>query len=129
MDLSELLSKLKLVDFSFDPKVQGEQVGMVNIKNQYDNKNYNVNVYLANPETAKAFAEAFGKGLRTEELEIKAKQAAKQKLEPIRPIIDVLSDSTKEEFIAKTIGLSAIEAVKTTDSVAVMLETTEISED
>jgi hypothetical protein len=104
MDLDSIL---KL--FHLEPKVEidaeGNQVGIVNVKKDHSDNSFVLNVHLpADPETARAFV----RELRNPEIEEKAREATRRKLEPLETVINTLSPSTQEELTAKTMGLSAV---------------------
>jgi diphthamide synthase (EF-2-diphthine--ammonia ligase) len=105
MGWQDILGKLKLVD----AKIQGEQVGLVNIKS--GNQPINYYIHFANPETAKAFAE----GIKKPAFEQNVKEKAKKQLEPISRTLDIVSDSTAAEIIVATVGQSALEAMPSED--------------
>jgi hypothetical protein len=107
--IDEILSKLKLVDIKVEFKPEGEQVGVVNVKNVETNQTVNYHFHLSNPETARALGEGISGKLT--ELEIGAKADAKRKLESIEPPIDLLSASSQTEVTSAAVGIAAAEEV------------------
>lgn len=110
--VDEILSKLKLVEIKAEFKPEGEQVGIVNIKNVETNQTINLHFHVPDPETARALGESISGKLP--ELEMQAKKDTKRELErdPIRTVVNSLSPSTQEEFIAKTMGASAVGGIR-----------------
>lgn len=111
IDWEGILSKLKLIDVKMELTPQGDQIGVINLQNETNKTTQNINVNLPNPEAARAFGEGIGKGFRKTELEARAKEDAKRKLEPIEPIMGFLPESTQTEIASGAIGLSAVEAI------------------
>lgn len=109
MGLDELLSKLKLVDIKAEFKPEGEQVGIVNVKNIEANQTVNYHFHVPDPETARAIVEGISGKLA--ELETRAKEGAKRKLESIEPPIDLLPASSQTEIASAAVGVAAAEEV------------------
>jgi hypothetical protein len=100
-------SLLKL--FHLEPKVEIDakenQVGIINIRKGNSDSIPGIHVHLPpDPETARAFV----RELRNPEIEEKAREATRRKLEPLETVINTLLPSTQDELAAKTMGLSAI---------------------
>ena len=109
MGIDEILSKLKLVDIKAEFKPEGEQVGIVNVKNVEANQTVNYHFHLSDPETARALGEAISGKLA--ELETRAKEGAKSKLESIERVIDFLPASSQTEVASAAVGVAAAEEV------------------
>jgi rubrerythrin len=111
MGIEEALSKLKLVDIKAEFKPEGEQVGIVNVKNVEANQTVNYHFHLSDPDTARALGEGIlGK---LPEVEARAKESAKRKLEPIESVIDVLPTSSQTEVASAAVGIAVAEEVWT----------------
>jgi hypothetical protein len=107
--IDEILSKLKLVDIKAEFKPEGEQVGIVNVKNVESNQTVNYHFHLSDTETARALGEGISGKLT--ELEIRAKEDAKRKLESIEPIISVLPGSSQTMVTSAAVSVAAAERV------------------
>lgn len=109
MGIDELLSKLKLVDIKAEFKPEGEQVGIVNVKNVEANQTVNYHFHVSDPETARALGEGITGKLA--ELEMRAKEGARHRLESIEPVIDFLPASSQTDVASAAVGLAAAEEV------------------
>lgn len=109
MGIDEILSKLKLVDIKAEFNPEGEQVGVVNVKNVETNQTVNYHFHLSDPETARALGEGISGKLA--ELETRAKEGAKSKLESIEPVINFLPPSSQSEVASAAVGVAAAEEV------------------
>jgi len=110
MGIDEILSKLiKLVDIKAEFKPEGEQVGVVNVKNVETNQTVNYHFHISDPEAARAL----GGGIsgKLPELETLAKEGAKRKLESIESVIDLLPASSQTEIASAAVGVAAAEEV------------------
>ncbi len=93
----------KLVDIKL--KLKSGQMGVVNVKTQ--NKTFVYNIQITNPESAKAFA----KEIISHEVQKQIKEDARRRLEPITPVLKMVSDSTAIEVVAAATGLSTVETL------------------
>jgi hypothetical protein len=109
MGIDEILSKLKLVDVKAEFKPEGEQVGVVNVKNVEANQTANYHFHLSDPETARALGEGISGKLP--EVEARAKESAKHKLESIESVIDALPVSSQTEVASAAVSVAAAEEV------------------
>ena len=123
MDWKEVLAKVRLIDIT--PKVEGKQVGgiNVNVENKTENKTYNFNFY--NKEAAEVFVA--GNFKFTEEFEKKVKQEAERRLTTLGISPDLLSETARTEIASVTTASSAVyvskvgETLKLSEKVTVKL--------
>lgn len=72
-----------------------------------ENKTFNYNIHISDPETAKAFA----RELIPPELQREIKEAIRKRLESMASTLGMVSDSTAIEVVAAATGLSVLEAL------------------
>lgn len=110
MGIDEILSKLiKLVDIKVELEPEGEQVGVVNVKNVETNQTVNYHFHISDPKTARALGEGISEKLP--ELETRAKESAKRKLESIESVIDLLPASSQTVVASAAVSVAVAEEV------------------
>ena len=109
MDWKEWLAKFRLIDIT--PKVEGKQVGgiNVNVEDTSDRRTYNFHFHSG--EAAQAFAA--GKVIIDAEFEKRVKEEAERRLMGLGIPLDLLSDGAKTEIGSLATAASAVAAVKT----------------
>ena len=108
MDWKELLAKFRLVDIT--PKVEGEQVGglNVNVEDKSDKRTYNFNFYGV--ERVEKFVA--GDFKMSPEFEKRVKEEAERRLISLGISPDLLSESARTEIVTLTTASSAAAAIK-----------------
>lgn len=89
MDWIALLSKLRIVDV----KPKAEQLGIINIRVENNQYNFPIN----DPEVVEKLKSAL-----SPDFDNLVKEEVKRQLEPLSPILKLLSDSTNAEIISAT---------------------------
>ena len=99
MDWKEILSKLKIVDVKIKP--EANQMGVVNM--QYENKSITYNIFLSDPETAKAFASSIS---ITPAIEKAIKNTTAERLSPLDDTLKQVSENATIEITAAATAVS-----------------------
>lgn len=106
MDWKEMLSKLKIVEIKMKP--EANQMGVVNM--QYESKPITINIFLTDPETAKAFARSLP---ITPAIEKAIKDSTAERLSPLDDTLKQVSEQAALEITAAATAASTPSVIKT----------------